>query len=276
MPPAALTVQQALQQARAQGLDRLDAQLLLGAAVQQSRAWLLAHDTDLLAADQQALFEAWLQRRAAGEPLAYILGGKEFFGLPLAVSPDVLIPRPDTETLVDWALELLPDAGAPAVLDLGTGSGAIALAIQHRRARAQVTAVDASAAALALAQANARKLGLPVRFEHGDWFAPVAGRRFDLVVSNPPYIPEDDPHMAALGFEPRQALTSGPDGLDDIRKIAEHAPVHLVTNGWLLLEHGFDQPVAVAQLLRERGFSNVSTRFDLGAQPRCTGGQWPG
>lgn len=277
MSPAALTVQQALQQARAQGLDRLDAQLLLCAAVQQGRTWLLAHDTDPLLADQQARFEAWLQRRAAGEPLAYILGDKEFFGLTLAVSPDVLIPRPDTETLVEWALELLPqEAPCGEVLDLGTGSGAIALAIQHRRPHAHVTAVDASQGALGIAGTNAQRLNLPVSFLHGDWFAPVAHQCFDLIVSNPPYITENDPHMAALGFEPRQALTSGPDGLDDIRRIVKQAPVHLVTGGWLLLEHGFDQPVAVAQLLRDRGFANVSTRFDLGPQPRCTGGQWLG
>ncbi|MGC4059655.1 MAG: peptide chain release factor N(5)-glutamine methyltransferase [Aquabacterium sp.] len=277
-PPAPWTVAQALQQARAQGLDRVDALILLGAALRQSRSWLLAHDQDPLADADQARFAQWLQRRAGGEPVAYILGDKAFFGLSLAVSPDVLIPRPDTETLVEWALALLPDTTgtqAPRVLDLGTGSGAIALAIQHQRPGAQLTAVDASEAALRIAQANARRLNLSVRFVHGHWLAPVQGEQFDLIVSNPPYIADDDPHMAALGHEPRQALTAGPDGLDDLRQITAAAPAHLPPDGWLLLEHGHDQAVAVAQLLTAQGFINVSTRFDLGGQPRCTGGQRP-
>jgi release factor glutamine methyltransferase len=274
------TVAQALQAARAQGLDRVDAQILLGAALKQSRSWLLAHDRDLLADADQARFTQWLQRRASGEPVAYILGDKEFFGLTLAVSPDVLIPRPDTETLVEWALELLPAATSPAgtpprVLDLGTGSGAIALALQHQRPGVHVTAVDASEAALRMAQTNARRLNLPVRFLHGSWLAPVAGECFDLIVSNPPYIADEDPHMAALCHEPRHALTAGPDGLDDLRQIAAAAPAHLPPGGWLLLEHGYDQAVAVAQLLAAQGFVNVSTRFDLGGQPRCTGGRRP-
>ncbi len=264
-----------MQHARQQGVDRLDAQLLLSDAVQQGHAWLLAHGSDTLSPTQQSRFLTGLARRATGEPLAYILGDKAFFGLTLAVSPDVLIPRPDTETLVEWALELIPEQTAHAVLDLGTGSGAIALAIQHHRPQAKVTAVDASEAALRMAQANAQSLKLPVTFHHGSWLTPVAGQRFELIVSNPPYIAEGDPHMAALGFEPRQALTAGPDGLDDLRQIIAAAPAHLHPGGWLLLEHGYDQPVAVAQLLAERGFSNVSTRFDLGGQPRCTGGQRP-
>jgi len=268
-----LTVAQALQQARQQGVDRLDAQLLLCDAVQQGRTWLLAHDSDALSAAQQARFLDGLQRRAAGEPLAYILGDKAFFGLTLAVSPDVLIPRPDTETLVEWALELIPAQTATTVLDLGTGSGAIALAIQHQRPQARVTAVDASEAALRMAQGNAQRLSLPVEFRLGSWLTPVSGQHFDLIVSNPPYIAEGDPHMAALGFEPKQALTAGPDGLDDLRHIIAAAPAHLVPGGWLLLEHGYDQAVAVAQLLRDHGFSDVSTRFDLGGQARCTGGQ---
>ncbi len=270
-----LTVAQAMQHARQQGVDRLDAQLLLCDAVQQGHAWLLAHGSDELSPPQQSRFLNGLARRTTGEPLAYILGDKAFFGLTLAVSPDVLIPRPDTETLVEWALELIPEQAATTVLDLGTGSGAIALAIQHHRPQAKVSAVDASEAALRMAQANAQSLNLPVEFRHGSWLTPVAGQRFDLIVSNPPYIAEGDPHMAALGFEPRQALTAGPDGLDDLRQIITTAPEHLQPGGWLLLEHGYDQPVAVAQLLAERGFSNVSTRFDLGGQPRCTGGQRP-
>ncbi|HEX5355950.1 MAG TPA: peptide chain release factor N(5)-glutamine methyltransferase [Aquabacterium sp.] len=270
-----LTIAQAQQHARQLGVDRLDAQLLLCEALQQGRAWLLAHDTDTLTPPQQTRYLSELQRRAAGEPLAYIVGEKEFFGLTLQVSRDVLVPRPDTETLVEWALSLIPDQTATTVLDLGTGSGAIALAIQHARPKAQVTAVDASEPALQIAQNNARVWSLPVRFRLGSWLAPVAGERFDLIVSNPPYIAEGDPHMAALGFEPKQALTSGPDGLEDLRQIIATAPANLQPGGWLLLEHGYDQAVAVAQLLRDHGFSNVSTRFDLGGQARCTGGQRP-
>ena len=167
------------------------------------------------------------------------------------------------------------DSSTPpqTVLDLGTGSGAIALAIQHRRPDAQVTAVDASEAALRVASANALRLGLPVQLRHGHWLQAVAGLSFDLIVSNPPYIADDDPHMAALAYEPRQALAAGADGLDDLRQIVAQAPSHLHAQGWLLLEHGYDQAVAVTQLLSNAGFCNVSTRFDLGGQPRCTGGQ---
>lgn len=253
-----------------------------GQAPQQGRSWLLAHDDAPLSPAQQVQWLGWLHRRASGEPLAYILGDKEFFGLTLNVTPDVLIPRPDTETLVDWALAILsapsPSPNPPQILDLGTGSGAIALALQHACPRAQITAVDASEPALQVARANAARLGLPVRFLLGHWFEPLRQSpqvRFDLIVSNPPYIAEDDPHMAALGHEPRGALTSGADGLDDLRHISQAAPGYLAPSGWLLLEHGYDQAVAVTQLLREQGFDNVSTRFDLGGQPRCTGGQRP-
>lgn len=278
------TVAQALQHARQQGVERLDAQLLLCAVLGQGRTWLLTHDGDALTPTQQMRWLGWLHRRAAGEPLAYILGAKEFFGLDLVVSPDVLVPRPDTETLVEWALDVLGEtfpttrqdmAPSPRVLDLGTGSGAIALAIRHRRPDARVTAVDASEAALGIARGNAERLGLAVRFLHGSWLSPVAGERFDLVVSNPPYIAEGDPHLDALGHEPRQALTAGLDGLDDLRHIAATVAANLAQGGWLLLEHGYDQAVAVTQLLVEHGFINVSTRFDLGGQARCTGGRRP-
>lgn len=274
-----------MQHARQQGVDRLDAQILLCAALNQSHSWLLAHDTDTLGTSDRARFMAWLQRRKAGEPVAYILGDKAFFGLTLAVSPDVLIPRPDTETLVEWALDVIgpaqpasPASPAPSlqILDLGTGSGAIALAIQHQRPEVQVTAVDASEAALRVASANAQRHGLAVRYLNGHWLTPVAGQRFHLIVSNPPYIAEGDPHMTALAYEPKQALTAGADGLDDIRQIVAQSPHHLYAGGWLLLEHGYNQAVAVAQLLSDAGFSNVSTRFDLGGQPRCTGGQIAG
>ncbi len=273
MSDAPLTVAQAMQAARQAGVDRLDAQIMLSTLLGQNRAWLLAHDQDVLPPAAAATFQTWLARRAQGEPLAYLLGDKEFFGLPLAVNPDVLIPRPDTEILVEWALDLIPTDRACRVLDLGTGSGAIALAIQHHRPQAQVVAVDASEGALRIAQGNAQKLGLPVQFLHGSWLQPVQGQRFDLIVSNPPYIAEGDPHLAALTHEPLTALTAGPDGLDDIRQIVTQAPHHLVPGGWLLLEHGYDQAVAVTQLLQQGAYAAVQTKQDLGGQNRCTGGQ---
>lgn len=276
-----ISVQQALQQAQGLGLARIDAQLLLLHVLDQAaggRAWLLSHDTDLLTAAQAQAYAGLCARRHAGEPVAYLTGCKEFFGLPLQVDARVLDPRPDTETLVDWALELAAPLAAPRLLDLGTGSGAIALALQHQRPDAQVWAVDASADALAVAQANAQRLGLAVRFLHGSWLAPLAQAAagpFDLIASNPPYIREDDPHMAALQHEPRQALTSGADGLEDLRTIAAQAPAHLVPGGWLLLEHGWDQAADVQALLRAAGLANVHTRPDLAGVDRCTGGQIP-
>ena len=275
LSPKPTSVASALMQARQWGVDRLDAQILLCTVVQRPRSWLLSHDQDFLPDDATARFNALAHRRAQGEPLAYLLGDKEFYGLNLRVSPDVLIPRPDTETLVEWALELIPVDTATSfeVLDLGTGSGAIALALQHHRPHARVTAVDASAAALTVAQTNALALGLPIETLLGSWFQAVAGRRFDLIVSNPPYIAENDAHLNALRFEPKQALTSGLDGLDDIRLISAQAPQHLKPGGWLLLEHGFDQAEAVSRCLQAQGMAHVNTRQDLGGHPRCTGGQ---
>ena len=273
MSDAPLTIAQALLAARQAGVDRLDAQIMLSAVLGQNRAWLLAHDQDALPPAAAATFQTWLARRAQGEPLAYLLGDKEFFGLPLAVNPNVLIPRPDTEILVEWALDLIPADRAFRVLDLGTGSGAIALAIQRHRPLAQVVAVDASEGALRTAQSNALTLGLPVQFLLGSWLQPVQGQRFDLIVSNPPYIAEGDPHLAALTHEPITALTAGPDGLDDIRDIVTQAKNHLIPGGWLLLEHGYDQAVAVTQLLQQTGYAAIQTKQDLGGQNRCTGGQ---
>ncbi len=274
-PPA--TVADALGQARTLGLARIDAQLLLlhmlGRAT-TDRAWLLAHDTDVLAPDASDLYQALCLRRAAGEPVAYLTGRKEFYGLALQVDARVLDPRPDTETLVDWALEIIPPMPAPRVLDLGTGSGAIALALQHQCPAARVLAVDASAEALAVAQANAQRLALPVAFAQANWLQGVEGR-FDAIVSNPPYIAAADPHLAALTHEPLQALASGVDGLDDIRTIVVQSPNHLVPGGWLLLEHGHDQADAVCELLRAKGFGEVQSRMDLAGIARCSGGQWP-
>ena len=273
MSDNALTVAQALHAARAAGVDRLDANMMLMALLKQGRSWLLAHDQDALPASIIQTFEQWVTRRAQGEPLAYLLGDKEFFGLNLAVNPDVLIPRPDTEILVEWALDLIPPDQNWRVLDLGTGSGAIALAIQHQRPQATVVAVDASAGALTTAQHNAQQLQLPVQFLLGSWLAPVEGQAFDLIVSNPPYIAEGDEHLAALAHEPITALTAGPDGLDDIRQIIRDAKSNLKSGGWLLLEHGYDQAEAVSQLLTQAGYTQVQTRKDLGEQNRCTGGQ---
>ena len=270
------TLAQALNQAHTLGLARIDAQLLLLHALGRpdaGRAWLLAHDTDAMDEAAHTQFIALCQRRAAGEPVAYLTGRKEFYGLPLQVDARVLDPRPDTETLVDWALEVIAPLTSPRVVDLGTGSGAIALALQSQRADAQVLAVDASADALAVAQANGKRLGLPVRFQAANWLAGVEGM-FDAIVSNPPYIASADPHLAALTHEPLQALASGSDGLDDIRTIVAQAPNHLRAGGWLLLEHGYDQAEAVQALLQAQGFRQVQSRADLAGIARCTGGCW--
>lgn len=273
----ALTITQALQHAAALGLERLDAQMLLlhtlGRAV-DDRAWIVAHDTDELAAADLHTYRTLCQRRAATEPLAYLVGFKEFFGLQLQVDARVLVPRPDTETLVEWALQAISGLQAPSVLDLGTGSGAIALAIAHTRPDAEVAAVDFSTDALAVAQANAEHLQLPVRFAQGSWLTGHTGCHH-LIASNPPYITAHDPHLAALTHEPLQALTAGTDGLDDIRTIVAQAPAHLHPGGWLLLEHGYDQAAAVRGLLEKQGFANIQSRTDLAGIERCSGGQWP-
>ncbi|MBI5259678.1 MAG: peptide chain release factor N(5)-glutamine methyltransferase [Burkholderiales bacterium] len=270
------TVAQVLALAQARGLDRLDAQLLLGHHLRQGRAWLLAHDDEALPDTVVQAFEADCRRRADEVPLAYLTGEREFHGLPLRVTPDVLVPRPDTETLVDWALERLADShrGAPTVLDLGTGSGAIALAVAHARPDARVTATDLSPAALAVAQANAQRLGLSLQWAVGSWWQAVPGRRFDLVLCNPPYIAGDDPHLPALRHEPRLALTPGGDGLAAIRAIVAGAPAALEPGAWLLIEHGWDQAEAVQSLLVQAGFAAVQTRHDIEHRPRCTGGRW--
>lgn len=289
------TLTECLRQAQAGGLARVDAQILLLHSLQRplhDRAWLLAHDSDALSPEQEAAWQDALQRRLQGEPVAYITGRKDFFGLTLAVDARVLDPRPDTETLVEWALTCLPEfkpesrsestpapsKGSPRILDLGTGSGAVALALQHTRPDATVWAVDASEDALAVARANAARLQLGVQFIASDWLNAVDIQRtgpFDLIVSNPPYVAEGDPHLAALTHEPLQALTSGPDGLDDIRQIIAQAPACLNPGGWLLLEHGWDQAAPVQALLREAGFEQVQSRRDLGGIERCTGAAMP-
>jgi release factor glutamine methyltransferase len=276
----AATVDAALGDARRRGLERLDAQLLLAHVLGRSRTWLLAHGDDALAAEHAAAYDVLVARRAAGEPFAYLVGAREFHGLTLAVDAAVLVPRPDTETLVDWALALLRDelrdAAAPAVLDLGTGSGAIALALKNACPRARVWAGERSAGALAVARANAQRLGLDVRFAAGDWWDALAGvpdaPMFDLVVSNPPYIAADDPHLAALRHEPLSALVAEDDGLADIRRIATGARGRLRAGGWLLFEHGWAQADAVAAILHQAGFGAVATHLDIEGRARCTGG----
>jgi len=275
------SVDAALRDARSRGVERLDAHLLLAHVLGQSRAWLLAHGDDALSDADAAAFASLASRRAAGEPFAYLVGEREFHGLTLAVSDAVLVPRPDTETLVEWALELLAgplrETARPSVLDLGTGSGAIALALKNACPRALVWAGERSADALAVARANAQRLALDVRFAQGDWWDALAAEpdvpAFDLVVSNPPYIAADDPHLAALAHEPLSALVAGDEGLADIRRIAEGAAGRLRAGGWLLFEHGWEQAAAVRALLQRIGFDEVSTRVDIEGRARCTGGR---
>ena len=273
--------------------DAAEAQRLLAAVLGRTRGWLLAHDQHDLAADARPRYADWIARRARGEPLAYITGEREFWSLALRVTADVLVPRPETELLVERALALFPGEpagsapadGAPAgsgpagggpalrVADLGTGSGAIALALAHERPRWQVTATDRSAAALEVARSNAQRLGLGrVRFLQGEWLAPLAGERLDLLVSNPPYIAADDPALAdpALRHEPIGALRSGPDGLDDLRAIIAAAPAHLLPGGWLLLEHGASQGEAVCALFASQGWTRVRCHADLAGKPRVS------
>ena len=266
------TVAQVLAHARSIGVDRLDAQLLLARQLGRSRAWLLAHD-DAPVTDGAAL-RALLARRVAGEPLAYLTGEREFHGLLLQVTPAVLVPRPDTETLVDWALELLAETSTQRVIDLGTGSGAIALALRRARPQAEIHASDASGEALAVARTNGERLGLPVRWHGGDWWQALdPALRFDLAVANPPYIAAGDPHLDALRHEPRAALVAQAGGLADIEAIAAGAPARLHVNGWLLIEHGFEQAEAVCECLLRAGFTDLETRLDLAGRPRVSGGR---
>lgn len=267
---------------QAQGLPRLDAQLLLLHALghdPHNRAWLLAHDTDEMSEAALSTVTHTAKRRLQGEPLAYITGHKEFYGLDLQVDHRVLDPRPDTETLVDWALEIVQPQSthAPRVLDLGTGSGAIALALKATQPQLRVHATDFSVEALEVATANAQRLGLSVTFSQGAWFAAlVPGTpRFHLIVSNPPYIAAQDNHLAALTHEPLQALASGADGLNDLRHLIAHAPTHLLPQGWLLLEHGYDQAQAVRALLQGAGLEQVQSRRDLAGMERCSGARRP-
>jgi release factor glutamine methyltransferase len=278
---------------------RIEIQMLLQQVLGVNRAYLLAHPERVLDETQQAAYRALLQRRIAGEPLAYILGEREFFGLNFKVTPATLIPRPDTELLVELALQRMPQCGR--VLDLGTGSGAIALSIAHSRPDAEVTAVDASADALEVAKENARRLLAQhksvhtstgsvrtdlceatvignVCLVHSDWFSALTGERYDLIVSNPPYIEDADAHLEQgdLRFEPRSALASGADGLDDIRRIVASAKEHLDDGGWLMFEHGYDQAAGVRELLAASGYAEVFSARDLSGIERVSGGRYAG
>ncbi len=257
---------------------RREAALLLAHVLGVSDAWLVAHRDDAVEASRAAAFDALLRRRANGEPVAYLTGVRGFHALDLQVSPAVLIPRPETELLVDLALQRIPAEAECAVADLGTGSGAIALAIARARPRAEVLATDASAAALQVARGNAARLAIGnVAFAAGDWCAALGDRRFHVIVSNPPYVPEGDPHLGKGDprFEPRAALASGADGLDAIRILVRDARRHLHPDAWLLLEHGFDQGAAVRDLLTRHAYVEVFTACDLGGHERASGGRLP-
>ena len=262
---------------RAFGTDFRDAELLLLHSLgKDERSWLIAHDHDELPTDVIETFASISAERLKGVPLAYLMGHREFWSLTLKVTRDVLIPRPETELLVEWAVELASQYDLQSMLDLGTGSGAIALAVKHDLPHLTVTASDVSGSALRVARENAEDLGLPVEFVESSWFGALAHRRWALIASNPPYVAADDDHLkdGDLRFEPSTALTDGGDGLSSIREIASKAPNHLEAGGWLLIEHGYDQAADVRSILELNGFLKVSLRHDLAGRPRVTGGCW--
>jgi release factor glutamine methyltransferase len=250
---------------------RLDAELLLGKVLGLSRSSLIAHDTRLLEAADESAYASLIQQRARGVPIAYLTGWREFWSLPLMVTPDVLVPRPETESLVQQALQVMPAETAVSVLDLGTGSGAIALSLASERPRWHVTAVDLSPQALKVAAQNSVVLGLSrIQWRLGNWFEAVPGEHFHLIVANPPYIGEGDPALARLAAEPSMALAAGSTGLDALELIIAHAPRHLHASGWLVLEHGATQAPAVTTLLAQHGFTSVATFPDFSGKPRVT------
>lgn len=278
---SSFTISSCIDQAIQKGLDRLDAQLLMLWAHNKplhQRAWLIAHDQDLI---DPTSYEKWLQlikRRLSNEPFAYIVGQQDFYGLQLKVNPNVLIPRPDTETVVDWALELaaqFPHSRQQNLLDLGTGSGAIVLAFKSQQNNWNCWAVDASETALEVATQNSQNLNLAVQFIQSNWLENIPQQqKFSLIVSNPPYIVPNDSHLAQLQYEPISALVAPLNGLSDLIQIIENATDHLINGAYLLLEHGYDQAQQVQQMLINKGFSQVSSRQDLGGNWRCTGGRW--
>jgi release factor glutamine methyltransferase len=254
---------------RSSGLDPREARLLLAAAAGLEQTTIVAHPERALAPEASATYLKFLERRKAGEPVAYILGRQEFYGLELSVGPGALIPRPETELIVDLALQL----SFSSVVDLGTGSGAIAIALKHARPDARVVATDFSAEALAVARRNAEKHRLQIDFRHGSWLEPLGDERFDLIVANPPYVAEGDHHLRQLGFEPQEAIIGGSDGLDGIREIARGASRHLLPGGRLLMEHGMGQEQAVRAVLDRAGLEDIGNWPDLARIPRVTGGK---
>ena len=272
-PDSPVRIDALLAAARAR-IERSDAELLLAHVLGRPRSWLFAHGDDVIDPHVGDRFEQQLRRCEQGEPVAYITGRRGFWTFDLAVSPETLVPRPETELLVELALQRLPPGRPLQIADLGTGSGAIGLALAHERPLAHVVATDASAGALGVARGNARDLRLGnIEFRQGDWHAPLAGERFDLIASNPPYIAAGDPHLQDLRFEPDAALVSGMDGLDAIRAIVRDASLHLVPGGWILLEHGFDQGAAVRSLMLDAGMGEVATEHDLEGRDRVTLGR---
>lgn len=258
-------------------IGRMEARLLLRHVLQRDEAWLIAHADEACAAADAMAFRALVARRSAGEPVAYITGAREFYGREFVVSPAVLIPRPETEMLVELGLQRAPQGGA--VLDLGTGSGCIGVSLAAERPDLRVTLVDASAEALDVARVNAHRWALAnTTLLRSDWFAALGAARYDLIVSNPPYVAANDVHLARgdLRFEPRAALASGADGLDDIRRIVAMAPAHLLPGGWLLFEHGYDQQAACTALLEQAGYREVFSARDLAGILRISGGRGPG
>ncbi len=266
-----MTIGQLLAQS---GLPPLEARMLLERLLGKTRVWLIAHADEAAGAEAEQAFAALAGRRRQGEPIAYILGEREFYGLEFRVAPAVLIPRPETELLVELALARIPESAAVRVLDLGTGSGAIAVALAKQRPQARLTAVDVDYAALSVARANARRHRVSVRFFCGDWFGALSGETFDLIVSNPPYVAAEDPHlvMGDVRFEPQRALVGGADGLDCIRAIVANAGAHLRPGAWLLFEHGYDQAEACRALLEAEGYREVQSWPDLAGIPRVSGG----
>lgn len=260
----------------APGLPRLEARMLLEHASGRPHSWLIAHDDEPVAAQVTRRFESLRERRLAGEPIAYLVGAREFYGRRFEVAHDVLIPRPETELLVDWSLETVSARHGARVLDLGTGSGCIAISLALERPDLRVSAIDRSAAALAVAARNAATLAASVEFRNGDWFEPIGpDERFDVIVSNPPYVAATDPHLERgdLRHEPRDALAAGSDGLDALRSIVQAAPAFLAPGGALIVEHGWNQAAAVRELMRAAGLPDPVTRRDLAGIERATCGR---
>lgn len=256
---------------------RLDAEVLLAIVLHKNRGYLRAFAERVLTADEDEHFQTLLSQRRNGQPIAHITGQREFWSLDLDVNQHTLIPRPDTETLIEFVLQNFPQDNLK-VADLGTGSGAIALALASEKPHWQLLATDQSAAALSVAESNAKKLQLSnVSFQHGSWFQPLAASRYDIIISNPPYIPQHDEHLQQgdVRFEPLSALASGEDGLHDIRHLIKHAQGHLLPQGWLILEHGYDQKSAIFELFTQAGFINIQQKDDYGNNPRLSAGQLP-